>query len=137
MFRVSIAEMKSRLKEFFKFTASSLASTVVDLVLFAIIVWFIRDRSPGYYILIATTIARTVSILVNYNINARLVFKEDEHRKLPFAKYITLAIVDMLASALFVTLIVNQFGWNETLTKMLVDGSLFFIGFLIQKLYIF
>lgn len=129
--------MKSRFREFIKFTASSLASTAVDLALFAFIVWLIRDASPTYYILIATTLARIVSIVVNYNINARLVFKDEDHRSLPFPKYIALAIVDMLASALFVTLIVNHIGWNETFVKMLVDGTLFFVGYLIQKFYIF
>lgn len=129
--------MKNRFIEFIKFSMSSLGSTVVDLALFAILVFLLRDVTPQHYIWIATALARIVSVIVNYNINAKLVFKEDDKRNFPFFKYITLAVMDMLASALFVTVLVRQFMWNETLTKMLVDSSLFFIGYLIQKFYVF
>lgn len=129
--------MNKKFWEFLKFSMSSLGSTVVDLVLFALVVFLLKDMAPQHYILIATIGARLVSILVNYNLNAKLVFTGEDDRKLPFFKYITLAVFDMLASALLVTILVQYFSWNETLTKMLVDSSLFFVGFLIQKFYIF
>ena len=129
--------MKDKLKEFIKFTTSSLTSTVVDLGLFAIFVYFLKNVTPTFYILMATVIARIVAILVNYNLNATMVFPENEKRKQSFAKYIALAVVDMLASALFVHLLSQYFIWNETLTKMLVDGTLFFVGYVIQRKYIF
>ena len=129
--------MNKKVREFIKFSMSSFVSTVVDLVLFAVIVFFLKDQAPQHYILIATIGARIVSILVNYNLNAKLVFVGEDDRKLPFFKYITLAVFDMLTSALLVTILVQYFSWNETLTKMLVDSSLFFVGFLIQKFYIF
>lgn len=129
--------MSNRVVEFIKFSMSSLGSTVVDLSLFAMMVFFLRGITPQHYIFISTVVARVVSVIVNYNINAKLVFKGEDNRKLPFFKYITLAVFDMLASALLVTILVQYFSWNETLTKMLVDSSLFFVGFLIQKIYIF
>lgn len=129
--------MLNRYKEFIKFTSSSLASTVVDLALFAILVFFLRALLPTYYILVATVMARIVSTLVNYNLNAKLVFKETDNRELPFPKYIALAIFDMLASALFVTIIVGLLPINETIVKMFVDSALFFVGYLIQKHFIF
>ena len=116
---------------------SSLGSTAVDLVLFAILIFFLRDIAPQQYIFYSTVLARIVSVIVNYMINAKLVFKDEDKRNFPFFKYITLAVFDMLASALFVTVLVRHFMWDETLTKMLVDSSLFFIGYLIQKFYIF
>jgi len=129
--------MKDKIKEFFKFTASSLASTVVDLSLFALLVYFLRDLMPVFYILVATIIARIVSILVNYYLNAHVVFDENNERKLPFPKYIALAIFDILASALLVTLIVRVTPANETIIKMFVDSGLFFIGYVIQRKFIF
>ena len=129
--------MKNRFIEFIKFSMSSLGSTAVDLVLFAILIFFLRDIAPQQYIFYSTVLARIVSVIVNYMINAKLVFKDEEKRNFPFFKYITLAVFDMLASALFVTVLVRHFMWAETLTKMLVDSSLFFIGYLIQKFYIF
>ena len=129
--------MKDRFKEFVKFTTSSLASTVVDLALFALFVSFLKAQLPGTYILISTVAARIVSLLVNYLLNAKFVFAEDEGRKLPFAKYISLAIADMLASALFVSVLVNYLPVYEPFAKMFVDSSLFFVGYWIQQRFIF
>lgn len=129
--------MKNKIKEFLKFVSSSLASTVVDLGLFALLVYFLRDNFPAFYITIATIIARIVAILVNYKLNATLVFEDNEKRNKSFPKYITLAIFDMAASALLVTLIVRILPINETFIKMLVDSGLFFIGYLIQRKYVF
>ena len=130
--------MKNKLKEFFKFTSSSLASTVVDLGIFALLVWLLKESAPTYYILIATVIARIISLLVNYFINAKLVFEEEKNnRRSAFIKYISLAIFDMLASALLVTLITRHLIPNETFNKMVVDSSLFFVGYAIQRKFIF
>lgn len=129
--------MKARFKQFAKFTTSSLASTVVDLALFALLVYFLKQRLPGTYILVSTVVARIVSILVNYNLNAKLVFSKKDERKLPFPKYITLAIADMLASALFVSILSHYLPVYETFAKMFVDSALFFVGYWIQQKYIF
>jgi dolichol-phosphate mannosyltransferase len=131
------AAMKDKLLEFIKFTASSLASTTVDLGLFALLVFLLRNIGPEYYIFISTVIARIVSLLVNYNINAQLVFEEEEDRNFPFIKYISLALAEMLLSALLVYLLATNIELNETLAKMLVDGALFFAGYLIQRNFIF
>jgi len=129
--------MRGKFEEFLKFTSSSLTATVVDLSLFTLLVYFLQDYAPTFYILFATVIARIVAILVNYYLNANLVFKENKEREFPFPKYIALAIADILASALLVTLIVKLFPLNETIIKMFVDSGLFFIGYVIQRKFIF
>lgn len=128
--------MKNRLIEFVKFTASSLAGTVVDLGFFWILIYFLRGQVTGY-IMISTIIARIFAILVNYNLNAKLVFKDNDERKLPFAKYMTLAVIDMFGSGLLVSWLYSIIGWNETIIKIVVDASLFFVDYWAQKKYIF
>lgn len=128
--------MKNRLIEFVKFTASSLAGTVVDLGLFWILIYFLRGQVTGY-IMISTIIARIFAILVNYNLNAKLVFKDNGERKLPFAKYMTLAVIDMFGSGLLVSWLYSIIGWNETIIKIVVDATLFFVDYWIQKKFIF
>lgn len=128
--------MKNRLIEFVKFTASSLAGTVVDLGLFWILIYFLRGQVTGY-IMISTIIARIFAILVNYNLNAKLVFKDNGERKLPFAKYMTLAVIDMFGSGLLVSWLYSIIGWNETIIKIVVDASLFFVDYWAQKKFIF
>ena len=128
--------MKNRLIEFIKFTASSLAGTVVDLGLFWILIYVLRGQVTGY-IMISTIIARIFAILVNYNLNAKLVFKDNDERKLPFAKYMTLAVIDMFGSGLLVSWLYSIIGWNETIIKIVVDATLFFVDYWIQKKFIF
>ncbi len=128
--------MKNKLLEFIKFTASSLAGAVVDIGLFWILVGLLRYRVTGY-IMVATILARIVAILVNYNINAHFVFDNKEERTLPFTKYITLAIVDMVGSGALVSWLFSLLGWNETLIKVLVDVTLFFVDYVIQREFIF
>lgn len=124
-------------KTFFKFTASSLFSTIIDLGLFTLFVYLLRSTFPTSYIMVATILARIVSVVVNYTINNKLVFKRKKQKDGSFARYITLAIADMLVSGYIVTLLVENLIRYETLTKVLVDGSLFFVGFLIQRKFIF
>lgn len=76
--------MNKKVREFINFSMPSFVSTVVDLVLFAVSVFFLKDQAPQYYILIATIGARLVSTLVNYNLNAKLVFSGADDRKLQF-----------------------------------------------------
>lgn len=87
--------------------------------------------------MISTIIARIFAILVNYNINARIVFKDNNDRKFPFTKYMTLAVIDMFGSGLLVSWIYSLIGVNETLIKMAVDATLFFVDYIIQRKYVF
>ena len=132
-----LMELIRMYRVFIKFTASSLFSTVVDLGLFAIFIYLLRGTFPTSYIMISTTIARVVSIFVNYTLNNKLVFKRKNEKRGSFIRYITLAIIEMLGSGMLVTVIVNTLIPFETLTKILVDGSLFFVGFLIQRKFVF
>lgn len=132
-----LMELIRMYRVFIKFTASSLFSTVVDLGLFAIFIYLLRGTFPTSYIMISTIIARVVSIFVNYTLNNKLVFKRKNEKKGSFIRYITLAIIEMFGSGMLVTFIVNTLIPFETFTKILVDGSLFFVGFLIQRKFVF
>ena len=132
-----LMELIRMYRVFIKFTASSLFSTVVDLGLFAIFIYLLRGTFPTSYIMISTIIARIVSIFVNYTLNNKLVFKRKNEKKGSFIRYITLAIIEMFGSGMLVTFIVNTLIPFETFTKILVDGSLFFVGFLIQRKFVF
>lgn len=132
-----LIELAHIYQEFIKFTASSLFSTVVDLGLFAIFVFLLRGLFPFAYIMYSTIIARIVSIIVNYTINNKLVFKRKNEKRGSFIRYVSLAIAEMLASGAIVTFIVNYFIPFETLTKILVDSALFFVGYLIQRKFVF
>lgn len=124
-------------KTFFKFTASSLFSTIIDLGLFTLFVYLLRTTFPMSYIMVATILARIFSVIINYIINSKLVFKKEKEKGKTFARFLIFAIVSVLASGYIVTVLVKILKGYETLTKILVDSSLFLAGFHFQKKFVF
>lgn len=134
-------------KVFFKFILSSVASFVVDIVLFTILVKLIPDQEPEsavlpyllmieYQTVISTWAARIVSGGVNYCLNRR-VFKKEHQSKGSAARYLVLWFVQMMLSAVFVYSLVKLLKGNATIIKMLVDVVLFLCSFKIQQLWVF
>lgn len=121
---------------FFKYTASSLASSVVDLLLFSLFVNWFCSMTPGGYILLSTVLARILSAGVNYAANSCLVF-EKRMSGTSVAAYFLLCAVQMMASAGMVTLLFAVTRWPEPLCKVMVDTVLFFVSFQIQNRWIF
>ena len=73
--------------------------------------------------------------MVNYKINKDKVFKNAD--KLSLLKYYTLCGIQMLISAISVTLLFNYIKTGEVFIKIFVDIILFFINFKIQKEWVF
>jgi len=122
---------------FMKFAASSLFSTAIDLAFFTLFILFLEQPFPKLYIIIATTIARIISSVVNYTLNKKVVFKENGQVKTAFIRYVLLSIIQTLLSGLLVTFFVKTILPYELITKILVDCSLFFLAFFVQKRFIF
>lgn len=122
---------------FIKFAASSLLSTAIDLAFFTLFIYFLEQPFPKMYIILATTIARIISSIVNYTLNKKVVFKENHQVKTAFVRYVLLSIIQMLLSGLLVTYFVKTILPYELITKILVDCSLFFLAFFVQKRFIF
>ena len=122
---------------FIKFAVSSLFSTAIDLAIFTLFIYFLEKPFPDTYIIIATTIARAISSVINYTLNKKVVFQEEEQIRGAFIRYVLLSIIQMLLSGLLVTVIVKTILPYELVTKILVDCSLFFLAFFVQKKFIF
>lgn len=126
------------LKCFLLYTVSSLSSSVLDLLLFFLLNHFLFARLPqAERILLATIAARILSSLYNFTMNRRVVFDTNGRVGVQLAKYYSLVVVQMLASAGLVTLFVNLLPLADTIVKIIVDICLFFISFQIQKRWIF
>ncbi len=123
--------------DFLKFFISSLASFVIDILLFYIILNVSRLVSLAYSIVVATISARVISSFVNYLINRKVVFKSDNSICKTVIKYYCLVIFNMLLSAFMVTFIYNMTGFSETGIKVLVDTCIFIISYNVQKNNIF
>ena len=121
---------------FLKFLVSSLSSSVVDIVLFAVFCALLRDRSglPVDHIVLSTVMARIISASYNFIINYRIVFKSKGSRTASAMRYLVLVIVIMLLSAFFVSAGHRVFpGVPEVVVKIPVDSLLFLLSFYIQR----
>lgn len=124
---------------FGKFLFSSLSSSLVDLTLFTIFCFFMRDMEWGRisYITAATVFARILSALYNYSLNLKVVFQSESKIGTTLPRYILLAIVQMSLSALLVGKLYPLFGGMEVLIKIPVDVILFFLSFVIQREFVY
>ncbi len=120
---------------FLKFAFSSALSFILDIALFALFVMILNGIFVESYIIIATVIARVLSALFNYTVNRKMVFKSTSSHTL--VKYFTLAVAQMLASAGCVFLIYEAIGFGEVGIKIVVDGVLFLISYVIQREWVF
>jgi glycosyltransferase involved in cell wall biosynthesis len=120
---------------FFKFISSSLLSFGVDILLFTIFIFFLKDIMPHSYIIGATILSRVLSSLINYSINKNAVFKSKG--KNTIVKYYILSVVQMLTSAFGVYILFSLLGTGEVVIKIVVDTLLFLLSFVIQREWVF
>lgn len=120
---------------FGKFVFSSVSSSVVDLALFSLFCFLMKDGQWGNitYITAATVFARILSALYNYSLNLKVVFQSSGSVKTTLPRYILLAVVQMSLSAFLVNRLYPFFGGAEVFVKMPVDILLFFLSFVIQR----
>lgn len=121
---------------FFKFLLASLSSSLLDLALFALLIWLLAPWAGMWYIAVATVLARVLSALFNYVLNSRAVFQRHMGRRTA-ARYFTLCAVQMAASAVVVSMVCLAMPWPELAVKVCVDIVLFLVGFRIQRHWIF
>ena len=124
-----------------KYLFSSLGSCVVDELAF----FLLKSLEVLAFLPIPTTftaafLARAVSSLLNFWVNANLVFEERASTR-ALARYYILAVCQIAASACLVFLAEGVFTITSpalsTLVKILVDTMLFFISFRVQHRWVF
>lgn len=120
---------------FLKFGLSSVASFVADIILFAILTYFLVHLFPDSFIIVSTVGARVLSSLLNYTINRVAVFQSQS--KGSIIKYFILSIIIMITSAVTVHFIYGLIGSSEITIKIIVDGLLFLISYISQKKWVF
>lgn len=121
-----------------RFCMASLIGFVVDIAGFTLILRLVAPLGLGLMaITVATVCARIVSAIVNYLINYKIVFKSKRRMAGSAWRYAVLCIVQMLASAWLVTAFAQMIPVASVVIKVIVDLTLFFISFQIQKRLIF
>ena len=127
-------------KTIFAFFTSSFLSSLIDLGLFYIFISILTIFSShaSWNIFLATAVARLCSSYCNYQMNRRKVFKTGDRGSL--GRYYLLCIIQFLASASLVSLLSSFFtsgSLGKTLLKGIIDITLFFLSYQIQKHWVF
>lgn len=125
----------------FMFMFSSIASFLVDYVLFTILVFALEDRlTRSMKLLCAVFPARAVSSLFNYTLNRKAVFRSDAPMKQTILRYYALCVVQTCCSYGLVYLLsalCDAGSALEVWLKVIADVFLFMISFRIQQHWVF
>lgn len=119
-----------------RFAAASLSSSLVDLVLFALLMSLFFDRENAAQVMLATVIARCVSGIYNFTVNKKWSFSADGSTLRQAVRYLILFLCLMLASGGIVALL-RLLPVGITLLKLIVDLLLFIASYLIQRRWVF
>ncbi|MGM1049424.1 MAG: glycosyltransferase [Bacillota bacterium] len=137
--RDSARVMSVLFSNFMRFISSSIASAAVDIGIAWFLIDFLRPMLGQHdyvRILLATVIARIISIMVNYLLNKHFVFhKEDTQGSL--SRYLTLCAFVILLSSTGVYLIHTIFFMSEKIAKIVCDALLFLLSFQMQRRWVF
>ncbi|MGL4372836.1 MAG: GtrA family protein, partial [Turicibacter sp.] len=122
---------------FLKFIFSSLSSFIIDISLYTMFIYMLKDIIPMHYILTATIVARIISSVFNFYINRTTVFKSKENQSNTLFKYYFLCFIQMMISGYGVAILYQNSGLNEITLKLIVDAILFLLSFQIQREWVF
>ncbi|QHS23509.1 hypothetical protein GWK91_11305 [Virgibacillus sp. MSP4-1] len=120
---------------FLKYAISSFTSFGLDILLFSIFSFWLKEIFPQSFIILSTIGARILSSLFNYIVNKHVVFKSNSHKTI--AKYYLLSFCQMITSSLGVYVLYQWIGKGEIVIKIVVDIFLFLISFFIQRVWVF
>lgn len=116
---------------FFRFFILSILTAIIDYTIFSIS-WIISSN-----ILLSTIIARIFAGIFNFTFAKKAVFLSGNDMLPELMKYISLVTVLMFISYGFITFLILLFNINIFVAKIIVEGTLFFASFAMQRLYIF
>ena len=123
-----------------KYILSSLASWVIDNLIFNLLEFFLFAFTISIRLLFSTVAARIISSIFNFTMNRRLVFKSDKDVKSSMVRYYILWLCQLMASYLLVYIFTRLLVLGSVavaFTKIIVDLCLFVISYNIQKKWVF
>lgn len=128
---------KKKLIALISYTVSSLSSSAVDVLLYAVIVRLFFKNIDETGITIATVFARIGSSFVNYAINHKLTFKGQSAVGPSMVRFFILAMIQIGVSAAAVIYFYKYLHFNDVLAKMVIDSVILYASFPIQKSWVF
>ena len=124
-----------------RYVLSSIASWAVDTGLYFVFDLLFGTLLGAMAEPVCNVAARAASSFFNFNLNNRLVFGNTGSYGKALLRYYCLAVPQLAASTLLLTLFVRllhvESAQGSTIVKIVVDGVLFVASFFIQKFWVF
>ena len=120
-----------------KYISSSLACSVVDIALFWVLNIVFNKLDSEIRLFWSTAIARSVSLVLNFLINRNIVFMSGANTGEAAKRYFIMSIVKMMLSYGGTYLLTLLLKIPETVSKILIDGTLGIMSFKVQKEWVF
>ena len=135
---------------FFRFIGASLASFLVDYLIYLLLNNLLKGAGPAMtqqlkilcvylvpHIVIATAGARVLSGVFNFVVNRKFVFQDKSAAGKSFPRYLAVFFLILILSAAVTSGLHACFGWSENLIKIPVDILLFFLSYTLQQRWVF
>lgn len=118
-------------KDIFKFSCSSIMSFLIDFILYSTLFTLFKNIS------ISNILARTISATINYNLNRKIVFKNEDNIYKSFTKYVLLCILILFLNTIILNILVKIVIINAFIAKIITELLLFIFSYFVQKNFIF
>ncbi len=123
---------------FLKFIGSSLASTLLDYGLFSLLFYVIfAGFDIASRLFFAVCISRICSAIFNYWTNKKLVFYSNATVRRSLPRYAVVCVIQMLCSYGLIYLFSEILFFPTMLSKIVIDSTLFFLSFYVQRRWVF
>jgi len=125
---------------FFIFAFSSLLATGIDITVYNVLLTVLLNAgqsSDFQRIAVSQTAARIISCTVNFFVNKHVVFNRREEGKGFFPRYLVLSVMILAASVGLIALLKVLTGINERVLSLIVNLTLFFISYRVQRQWVF
>ncbi len=122
-----------------RFLLSSGTACLVDISLCWLLLYLLAPtiQADLLRIGISVGVARLCSLVVNYSLNKCFVFHVSKVTKMTFARYLALAIGNVLAATVLIYLGHTVFYMGERIAKLCADTILLCINYQVQRLWVF
>lgn len=118
-------------KTILTYSFSSGMAAIIDNAVFILFMPYITN------LWLLTFLGRFISVLVNFTLNKKIVFKTKQNTGVVFCKYILLVIFSGTISAFALVHISQLLGKTSILVKICIETVLYFFNYYIQKKFIF
>lgn len=123
-----------------KYVGSSIASWVIDNIIFNVLEFVLIGLTVSLRIFISTAAARVLSSVFNFSLNRNAVFKSQSGLKQTVVRYYILWFCQLACSYALVYIATKLLALSIVLSgiaKIIIDLALFFVSYQIQKRWVF